>query len=985
MSYNARSWSNPINLDANNLNRLEQGIKNSHDTLEILNEEVSNLQLRYKNTASKINLLVKDSPNILETLNSIQSTIKNNDVNSILSSMDSFLMKSKQSLTDNELIQVYSNLKLNTFLRLDSIKVNGENVVEGSTVNIELPKVDKYLDINSNNAISNRAVTEALDKLKTLKPSGSNTNTNISGLADWALQPNKPQYYFSEILGKPDLITKTEAHKYTDDTFSALVNGAPETLDTLKEISDWIATDEYGTTALINRVSSIEQNYLPLTGGILTGTINLNGPFPQIKTNQTDFVIQSKNGSQFVFNDNEFRPALDFANKLNIGRSDRKFKDGYFSSSLNVPLIKHTSDLGFASETNIFRFGNSSNINNVAVLAGGNFNFFRPGTTNTFDLGTSTQKWKDGYFAGNVNVGKLELTDTWPQIIRTDGADLCISLDGDWDGDVGEYVFSSAGFRPSGSRSGKQSLTGWLNGQFSGTVKAAAFDGNATSATKATQDSDGKVIKDTYIKLNGSNYHAKLTEPSGNGNVAGWRHIATCTLTTWSYAHLILTIKSRHSGNGLLTIGICDTNGNIGTVVGSIRFYGSTDATMYTNAWKMIYNTTTGVVNVYWRFSDYNSCEIKVLSQDRFTTHWNNGEWLTTEPIAGTNEIEYLPIIYDKEYLQLSGGTMQGILNMNNHDITNANKLTFLDPGYGEGIEWDNGNGWRINECPNDLSNTKGDLQFISSNTRRATVYTDGSFESTGYLRSLNDIARKNNNVTYTSNPTANQRSSYYFFDKNNAPYGAMEIYAYTSGVRRLQFNVRNTSGAWATDKGALALEIDSNKNVYAKAPTPVSTANDIQIATTAWVRDSIDITGVQTDIVTLVKNLINTTDVTKSAKYTRWYCRINGTSADNSGSFAVKNIPLNVAFVCEALCTRLVTATDYSYTIRFVGTANNIIYRTYVNQGSKTFAENNNTNSLIWIQDVITTGNQTIAGNKTFSGTINSKDIHITGALYFD
>ena len=62
MSYNARSWSNPINLDANNLNRLEQGIKNSHDTLEILNEEVSNLQLRYKDTASKINLLVKDSP-----------------------------------------------------------------------------------------------------------------------------------------------------------------------------------------------------------------------------------------------------------------------------------------------------------------------------------------------------------------------------------------------------------------------------------------------------------------------------------------------------------------------------------------------------------------------------------------------------------------------------------------------------------------------------------------------------------------------------------------------------------------------------------------------------------------------------------------------------------------------------------------------------------------------------------------------------------
>ena len=356
MSYNAKNWSNPINLDASNLNRLEQGIKNSHDTLEILNEEVSNLQLRYKNTASNIDLLVKDSPNILETLNSIQATIKNNDINSILSSMDSFLMKSKQTLTDKELSQVYSNLKLNNFLRLKSITVNGENVVEGSMVNIKLPKVDEYLNINSTNAISNRAVAEALNKLTTLKPSESNTNTNtntntnISGLADWVLQPNKPQYYFSEIIGKPDLITKTEAHKYTDDIFSALVNEAPEALDTLKEISDWIATDEYGTTALINRVSSIEQNYLPLTGGALTG--------------------------------------------------------------------------------------------------------------------------------------KLEFTGTHPHITRTDGSDLCISLDGNWDADVGEYVFSSAGFRPSGARSNKQSLTGWLNGQFSGTV----FDGSSGKTVKLTNN-----------------------------------------------------------------------------------------------------------------------------------------------------------------------------------------------------------------------------------------------------------------------------------------------------------------------------------------------------------------------------------------------------------------------------------------------------------------------------------------------------------------
>ncbi len=38
------------------------------------------------------------------------------------------------------------------------------------------------------------------------------------------------------------------------------------------------------------------------------------------------------------------------------------------------------------------------------------------------------------------------------------------------------------------------------NSNFPGTVTALAFNGNATSATKTTQDSEGKVIKDTYAK-----------------------------------------------------------------------------------------------------------------------------------------------------------------------------------------------------------------------------------------------------------------------------------------------------------------------------------------------------------------------------------------------------------------------------------------------------------------------------------------------------
>lgn len=40
---------------------------------------------------------------------------------------------------------------------------------------------------------------------------------------------------------------------------SALIGGAPETLDTLKEIADWIAKDETGTVAMLNEIASLER------------------------------------------------------------------------------------------------------------------------------------------------------------------------------------------------------------------------------------------------------------------------------------------------------------------------------------------------------------------------------------------------------------------------------------------------------------------------------------------------------------------------------------------------------------------------------------------------------------------------------------------------------------------------------------------------------------------------------------------------------
>ena len=280
MSFNMKSWNNPITLDANNLNRIEQGIKNVHDTLEITNEEVYNLQNKQAKIVAELNTLTKDTPNILNTLNKVTQLLNNNDISAALSSADTFLMKTPQTLTSKELSQVYKNLGLNNFLKLTSIKVNDEDVVSGSEVNIKLPSVDSTLNINSSNAISNSAVAKALQnvqvkvdvptKLSELKQDAEHQTVSAlekskwNSIGDnlvveetdptvpaWAKEPIKPFYDYSEILNTPEPITDN----------AQLLNGSgfinSEESETLA--NNLLSTFNSQTiTPMLNRISSLE-------------------------------------------------------------------------------------------------------------------------------------------------------------------------------------------------------------------------------------------------------------------------------------------------------------------------------------------------------------------------------------------------------------------------------------------------------------------------------------------------------------------------------------------------------------------------------------------------------------------------------------------------------------------------------------------------------------------------------------------------------
>ena len=238
MGFVTKTWKDPVNIDSNNLNRIEQGIKNSHDTLEILEEEVSNLQTKQLDILEQLKTSTPNisSDTILEQLNSI---LGDTEILTALKNADNFLTKSKQELTKSELNQIYKNLDLDKMLKLTDIRVNDTSAVQGSVASITLPKIDKTLNLNSNNAISNSAVVRAINKLikdiennttfylkdaiedndhmtvsrdEIVRWNSINVDSFLTEESDptvpaWAKASTKPIYTHNEIIGTPSIPT----------------------------------------------------------------------------------------------------------------------------------------------------------------------------------------------------------------------------------------------------------------------------------------------------------------------------------------------------------------------------------------------------------------------------------------------------------------------------------------------------------------------------------------------------------------------------------------------------------------------------------------------------------------------------------------------------------------------------------------------------------------------------------------------------------
>tara|TARA_R100000951_G_scaffold114424_2_gene118715 strand:- start:55 stop:534 length:480 start_codon:yes stop_codon:yes gene_type:complete len=67
------------------------------------------------------------------------------------------------------------------------------------------------------------------------------------------------------------------------------------------------------------------------------------------------------------------------------------------------------------------------------------------------------------------------------------------------------------------------------------------------------------------------------------------------------------------------------------------------------------------------------------------------------------------------------------------------------DAGVGEGLAWSGGSGWVIQECPDNMTNAGGNLQFSTGTTRRVTMTTGGTLNATGDVIAYSDRRVKDN------------------------------------------------------------------------------------------------------------------------------------------------------------------------------------------------------------------------------------------------
>ena len=609
-----------------------------------------------------------------------------------------------------------------------------------------------------------------------------------------------------------------------DTRISGLVNSAPETLDTLKELSDALGNDPNFATTVANQIGN-------KANSVHTHVVSDITDFPTIPTkvselsNDSNFVTSSElhdyatkndlNSKQDTLSEEQLSNIDSIPDKANKSDLSTVATSGSYNDLLDKPVIPEGADLSdYYNKGETDNLLNSkANTSDLAVIAkSGSYNDL----INTPTIPTKLSQLENDMGFGTGG-GSVITSISWPNItdkpnfstVATSGSYTDLSNTPTIPTKLSDLT-NDSGFAIDNNvvhKSGNETING-----------TKTFTIGPVASNYAT--TNGYFIKVNSIARNEiptQLYHATFRANDKNDKILGEYCIEKSTTGS---TLLNMNVRSEDSNGKQLSESLYLNMSNDGSAV---RFYPSSnnkvDLGMLSNKW----------ANAY----------IDRVVCTRFTHSVNNGSVY----ITGGSE-------YDK------GAT----LALHGEESSDAGAFVISSRNKTRSLYL--------------VGRPDGTLQWAGQNIAldRNLVHTSGDETISGIKRFNNlilahdNVAAKNNQMDIATTPTSNLYAHYVIFDKNNTTLAYTQYGQQTSGIDFI--------GLFVKDKSAnlIGVELTTNKefiplhnntyglgstaqkwaNVYATtfngnlkgtidssttATTQAISDNSTKIATTAWVR----------------------------------------------------------------------------------------------------------------------------------------------------
>ena len=248
--------------------------------------------------------------------------------------------------------------------------------------------------------------------------------------------------------------------------------------------------------------NKINATYLKLAGGTITGNISYN----MNSSTQIPFKVYGGDNN---------------GQGISVGAGGATIVGSGESAKACESLLTATTEETWITSDNAIKFyTNCQTIGNKVGVFLNSSRAFYPDTDNTGSLGTSTNKWNNIYSNNLTIQNKTSATVTYadkqnPRInfLNVNGDQAVSLIFTDYDTYKIPYGLTLVG-------NGQSTTNGGAYLKVEGNIQAStmtattftgALSGNASSATKATQDGNGNTISSTYLKLAGGTMTGDLT------------------------------------------------------------------------------------------------------------------------------------------------------------------------------------------------------------------------------------------------------------------------------------------------------------------------------------------------------------------------------------------------------------------------------------------------------------------------------------------